>query len=222
MGLRERKCLRTREAIVAAALQLFSKQGFENTSVEQIAALADVAPRTFYRYFLTKEDVLFFDTGFEATLHQVLEDRCADESDVWRVARAMYEAMAGNQEQIRQTRKIIAAAPALKWRAHQVMSRTTEIITEHLLKPVNGRQKNQALRARILAHCVPMAVRIAFFAWIEGGCRGSGWKQCKDPLEILHDEFGKNDPSESAFPDGANQSPRKERTMIKGTTPPYQ
>jgi AcrR family transcriptional regulator len=199
LGLRERKCRRTREAIIAAALQLFRKQGFENTSMEQIAAAAEVAPRTFYRYFPCKEDVLFLDTGFETTLRQALEQRHVAGSDVWLVARAMYEAMASNQERIRQTREIIEATPALKGRVHQVMSRTTEIITEHLLKTSGGNREKQVLCARILAHCLSIAMRVAFFAWIDGGCRGSGWKQCESALEILHDEFGKNASSESAF-----------------------
>ena len=56
-GLRERKKQRTRAMLIDAAMDLCLKQGYEQTTVEQIAAAADVSPRTFSRYFATKDAV---------------------------------------------------------------------------------------------------------------------------------------------------------------------
>ena len=56
-GLRERKKQRTRATLIDAAMDLCLKQGYEQTTVEQIAAAADVSPRTFSRYFATKDAV---------------------------------------------------------------------------------------------------------------------------------------------------------------------
>lgn len=60
-GLRERKKLQTRLAIRSEAFRLFEEQGYTNTTVEQIAAAAEVSPRTFYRYFGVKEALLISD-----------------------------------------------------------------------------------------------------------------------------------------------------------------
>ncbi len=57
-GLRERKKLRTRANLISTAAELCQRQGYDNTTVEQIAAAAEVSPRTFSRYFPTKDAVV--------------------------------------------------------------------------------------------------------------------------------------------------------------------
>lgn len=58
LGLRERKKLRTRATLVDVAAKLCAQQGYERTTVDQIAAAADISPRTFSRYFPNKEAVI--------------------------------------------------------------------------------------------------------------------------------------------------------------------
>jgi AcrR family transcriptional regulator len=58
LGLRERKKLATRAALSWAALTLATERGLENTLVEDIAAMANVSPRTFSNYFSSKEEAI--------------------------------------------------------------------------------------------------------------------------------------------------------------------
>ena len=58
-GLRERKKLQTRQHIADVAARLFAEHGFEDVTVDQVAAAADVAKKTVFNYFPTKEDLVF-------------------------------------------------------------------------------------------------------------------------------------------------------------------
>jgi AcrR family transcriptional regulator len=80
VGLRERKKEKTRLAIIDAALDLFLEQGYESTTVEQIAGAVDVSPRTFFRYFTSKDHLaLWFHDHGEEIILETLADRPRDE-----------------------------------------------------------------------------------------------------------------------------------------------
>ncbi|HMM48746.1 MAG TPA: TetR family transcriptional regulator, partial [Miltoncostaeaceae bacterium] len=98
-GLRERKKVRTRRRIEAAALELFARDGFDATTVEQIAAAADISARTFFHYFPTKEDVVLADYAERlGRLLAVLEGRPPDEAP-WESLRQALRAVASDQEE---------------------------------------------------------------------------------------------------------------------------
>jgi AcrR family transcriptional regulator len=59
LGLRERKRQRTREALISAAMRLFTEKGYEQTTVAEIAAMAEVSTKTFFNHFASKDEVLF-------------------------------------------------------------------------------------------------------------------------------------------------------------------
>ncbi len=59
MSLRDRKRIRTRQALVAAATDLFESRGYDQTTIAEIAAAAEIGTRTFFSYFASKEDLLF-------------------------------------------------------------------------------------------------------------------------------------------------------------------
>ena len=82
-GLRERKKLATRLALHEAALRLVAERGLEHVSVDAIAELADVSPRTFFNYFPSKDDaVLGLDPSATDRMSRAYRDRPAAESPV--------------------------------------------------------------------------------------------------------------------------------------------
>lgn len=88
-NLRERKRQRTRDAIIEAAFDLFGQKDYHAVSVEEIAAAAEVSPRTFYRYFAVKEDVLVGGSQVQVATGEALAHRLPGKTDVDFLARAM-------------------------------------------------------------------------------------------------------------------------------------
>ena len=71
-------------------MSLFARQGFDGTTVEEIAEACEVSPRTFFRYFPTKEDVLFADADARrARLLAAIAERPADEAPFVALCAAM-------------------------------------------------------------------------------------------------------------------------------------
>ena len=134
LGLRERKRLRTRRAIADAALRLFLRRGFAETTIPQIAEAADVSPRTVSIYFPHKEE-LAFPHGEEAfaRLQQRLRDRRQGESTTdallaWIVEWLAEEDRRGVDRAA--LRRLVASDEALIAYQQRIILRAREVLTE--------------------------------------------------------------------------------------------
>jgi AcrR family transcriptional regulator len=133
-GLRERKKERTRQAIAEAARRLFAERGFEGVTVAEIARAADVAEKTVFNYFPTKEDLFYSRLeAFEEELLAAVRERPSGES-VLAAFRGFLMRRRGifdlrdeeATEQLRTITRVITSSPALLAREREVMSRYTE------------------------------------------------------------------------------------------------
>lgn len=89
-SLRERKRERTRQALVDAAAELFERKGYDETTVAEIAAAAEIGTRTFFGYFASKEDILFPDSDARAeTTIKAIAERDPAEGPVDVLLRAL-------------------------------------------------------------------------------------------------------------------------------------
>src|SRR3954451_8635544 len=92
MGRREEKKRETRERLQAAAFARFQRHGYDETKIEDIAQDAGVSPRTVYRYFPTKADLVYADTTDNAaTIARLIADRPPAESPFVALRAAMVE-----------------------------------------------------------------------------------------------------------------------------------
>jgi len=117
--LRERRRLRTRHAISAAAVDLFARQGYEATSVAQVAAAADVSPRTVFRHFPDKEELLFGDDEVLLGAGLAAITQAGDGRPVALVRAGVAGVLAqlgALEKQIPARAAVIAATPALRAR----------------------------------------------------------------------------------------------------------
>jgi AcrR family transcriptional regulator len=73
LGLRDRKKIKTRDAVRREAMRLFEANGYSNTTIEQIADAAEIAPSTFFRYFPTKESVLIANDLDQVTINALAQ-----------------------------------------------------------------------------------------------------------------------------------------------------
>jgi len=156
-GLRDRKKARTRALIREQALRLFAGQGFEATTVEQIAAAAEVSPSTFFRYFPAKENVVT-DDGIDALVMGLFREQPPELGQVAAVRAAVASALAALPAA---ERARFGASARLGWSLHQTgeIARTIEALAAAVAQRA-GREHGD-FTDRILAGAVLGAVMAA-------------------------------------------------------------
>lgn len=122
LGLRERKKRRTRATLIDAAVALCDRQGFDGTTVDQIAASADVSPRTFSRYFATKDAIAL------ALIDEVL-DRVAAELLTQPPEISHFEALRRSYIGMAQSTKLAPAGALSSYRFMQILRITSSSST---------------------------------------------------------------------------------------------
>ncbi|MCC3775010.1 TetR/AcrR family transcriptional regulator [Streptomyces sp. UNOB3_S3] len=142
LGLRERKKRRTRLALAEAALRLFEERGYERVTVAEIAAAADVAPRTFFGYFASKEDVVFIGTAerVETLLHTIAgrrpEETAADVLE--RAIRRVVGELDGSLGLAPARLRLIMSVPSLQARALYLTAVAQRRLAEALQRSAPG------------------------------------------------------------------------------------
>ena len=171
VGLRERKKARTREALQEAAMGLFSRQGFDHTTIEEIADACEVSPRTFFRYFPTKEDVLFADgEARRARLLAVIAERPASEPPFV----ALSEAMRTLADDYRDDRdalvarfQIVGASPHLQaYKAehqHGWEADVVDVLARRALATGSSVSRDEL---QLVTAVATAALRVALDAWV--------------------------------------------------------
>ena len=136
-GLRERKKQQARESIAETARRLFAERGFEGVTVAEIAREADVAEKTVFNYFPTKEDLFYSRLeAFEDELLDAVRTRDPGESVLrafsrFLLARGVFARLEGDdsvaaRERLRTMTRVVMESPALLARERQVFDRYTE------------------------------------------------------------------------------------------------
>lgn len=163
-SLLARRKERTRRELVEAATRLFLERGYEATTVEEIAAAVDISPRTFFRYFPTKGDIVvaLARTTFE-DLAGALRDRPASEAPAEALAAAVELLMAGEPAEIRAFERLLADNPGLRAAWLQACHSDRNLLTAALAERVG--LDPTGLTARVMASAVTGAIDTALEVW---------------------------------------------------------
>jgi AcrR family transcriptional regulator len=164
--LRERKRTKTRLMIQAEAFRLFAERGYENTTVDDIAYAAAISPRTFFRYFPAKEDVVIWDE-YDPIAPDLVDARPNDEPLAETLRAITREAIGGlyrrDPEQLLIRTRLVTSVPELRARMLAQQGSGGQMLAA-LLAHKRGLPRDD-LAARVIAAAFGAAIITAIDAW---------------------------------------------------------
>ena len=170
-GLRSRKKLRTRLAIQDATLDLFAERGFESTTIEEIAARAEVGTTTFFAYFPSKSDVIVSDHDrWLPALQQAIVDAPASEHDLDAIRQAIEEqwiAAIDLERTVRQA-QAIATSHVLRGISYDIGQLWLEGVADTLARRHGLGEPDD--RCWITGRVALTTLGHALWAWMRDGC----------------------------------------------------
>jgi AcrR family transcriptional regulator len=165
---RQRKKTATRDRIQSCALRLFSEQGYDATTIEQIAATAGVSHMTFFRYFPAKEDVALSDS-YDPLLAGLLEQTPAALPLVDRIRAVLLQGFRQIYDADRDTllaqNKLIVSTPALRERLWAKQMDTQQYILEAL--GAGQHDPHPSFQDRVTVAACLAAATTAILTWVE-------------------------------------------------------
>lgn len=184
-GLRERKKQKTREAIQREAMRLFKKYGYEETTIEQIAAGVEISPSTFFNYFPTKEDVVLYD-AYDPMLASLMIDRPADEPlsvGLRHVLHLMESVFTRDHDVILERAKLGMQVPALRARMWEEVQKA-QVLLSGLVANRTGRDADD-FEIRVVVMVVVVAALEAMYEWVRQDGRGSFVELVNQALDVV-------------------------------------
>jgi len=166
-GLRERKKQKTRWAIQEHALRLIAEQGYEATTVDQIAAAAEISPSTFFRYFKAKEDLIVEDE-YDSILESGLTGLDASIPPLEAIRSVMVGALSGmtteDRRKVLARTRLVRDVPALRARASQNFTATVDLLAKAMAERT-GRPAD-SLEVMAFSGAVIGALTAVFTLWL--------------------------------------------------------
>ncbi|MFK0173497.1 TetR/AcrR family transcriptional regulator [Streptomyces sp. NPDC090306] len=163
------------QEILDTALRLFAQQGYDETTVAQVAREAGVSQRTLFRYFGTKEDLVGgSQERFVALLTQAVRDQPLD-TDVWGALRAAFEAslsLHASPEQALERLRLVHRTDSLRAAYLGKRVRCQEELLPLLEARAPSPDTEGALRTRAVVATAFAVLDAAMAAWVEGDGRG--------------------------------------------------